>query len=445
MDLSSSDQDKVIYLSVIDDAFLSKIIRKKIEPRHFSSTIRHHVFRTAVEFYTTFKKAPKEDIVRSINRKIEEKRIKEDDQEAMEEYLLKIFSMPSFNEEPLIREVDLVAKERIVTTAINDLLKSQDRLGYDLDKPLDIMRAAILDADNVTGRQIIEDIIYNPIEDSIQREVVTMFGIDTLDSMLKGGLRRGAYVVIQAFTNVGKTWCTIHLAKMAARFGHSSLVIPTEAANSLIRLRFRMSFSGMTDDEVFNNSGEVRNTMVRSMLKNSGIYIVSEEEKMMYADDVPALVEETENKTGKKISLILIDSADELMPPRGQKYQRKIEENTATHIYLKNYAKSSNITIVTTAQVRREGEDKQWLGASNVAENIEKIRKATIGISMNAVKEEIKKGYFRLWLFKHTDGMVGARVWVRQNFQRGQMVASYGKYNREIYDTMLSAARYLEQ
>ena len=270
------------------------------------------------------------------------------------------------------------------------------------------------------------------------------FGVPPLDKMLKGGIRKGSYVVLQAFTNVGKTWCAIHLAKMANRFGNSALLIPTEAANSTIRLRSRMCWTGMQDNQILDNIMRVRDIMRASMLKKSMTYIVSEEEKMMYADDVPSMVEEVENLTGKKIAIIILDSADELMPPRGQRYSNKREENTATHILLKNYAKSSDIAIATTAQVTREGDTKKWLGASNVAENIEKIRKATVGISMNAQKEEILKGYFRFWLFKHTDGSVGSKTWVRHNFKNGQLIAEWGLYRRDPYDMTIKEARYLE-
>lgn len=445
MDLTPADQDKVIYLSILDDSFLAKIIRKKIEPRHFSSTIRQHLFRTATEFFTTYGKAPKDDITRAVKRKIVEKRIKEDDEAAIDEYLVKIFSMPTFHEEPLFDELDMVVKERIITTTINDLLRMQDRLSTDLDKPLDLMRSAILEVDNATGKQIVEDIIYDPAEDLVPRDVIAPFGVPPLDKMLKGGIRKGAYVVIQAFTGVGKTWCSIHLAKMANRYGNSVLLIPTEAANSTVRLRSRMCWTGMEDHEILENIGRVGDIMRSSMLKKSMTYIVSEEEKMMYADDVPSLVEEVENITGKKISLIMLDSADELMAPRGQRYGNKREENTATHIFLKNYAKSSGIAIATTAQITREGETKKWLGAANVAENIEKIRKATIGISMNAQNEEILKGYFRFWLFKHTDGAVGSKAWVRHDFKHGQLIASWGFYRRDPYETMIKEARYLEK
>jgi len=445
MELSPEDQDKVLYLSVLDDEFIAKIVKKKVKPRYFSSSIRQHVFRTALEFFSEYGTAPKEDITRSLERKLSEKKIKEDDREPLFLYLEKIFSMPSFQEDPLFDELDLIVKERIINTTINDLLRAQDRLNTDLDKPINIMRDALLEVDNVTGNQIIEDIIWDPSEDIRPREVVAPFGISNLDKMLKGGIRIGSYTILQAFTNVGKTWCMIHLAKMANRFGNSVLVIPTEAANSLVRLRFRMSFTGLTDDEVVDNIGHVGEVMRNSMLGHSGTFIVSEEEKMMSVDDIPALVEETENVTGKKIKLILLDSADELQPPRGRRYDHQRAENTAIHIDLKNFAKAEDIAIVSTAQVTRDGETKKWLGPSNVAENFEKIRKATIGISMNATKEEIDKGYFRYWLFKHTDGNVGARGWVRHDYTHGQLVAKYGRYQRDIYDTMIKEAPYLEK
>ena len=444
LDLSSNDQDKVIYLCVIDDEFMSLLHRKKMEPKHFSSSIRQHIFRSCSEFYTEYKKSPKDSITSIIDRKVETRRIKEEDKEAIDIYLDKIFDLPTFSEEYLIDQIDTFVKKRIVSTALNNLIKTQDRFNIDPDKQINIMREAITESETTTGRHVVESISVSNDSDIVPREFVTMFGIHHIDNMLKGGLKAGSYVIIQAFTNVGKSWAANHLAKMGARFGNSSLTAATEISNQTARLRFRMSFSGMTDDEVYVQSERASGSISKSMNKGADIYLLNEEEKTMNVDSLPSVVEETENKTGKKIRLIIIDSADDMLPPIGR-HSTPLEANTATHVFLKNYAKNSQICIVSTAQVRREGDTKYWLGPSNVGNNIEKIRKATVGISLNATKAEIDKGYFRVWLFKHTDGNVGARAWVKHNFERGQFVSKYGSYSRTLYDQMIEAAPLLRR
>lgn len=435
MDLNSNDQDKVIYLSIIDSEFIGLMSRKKIEPKHFSSSVRQHVFRAALEFYNEYQKAPNDSLISVIERKVETRRIKEEDKEAIDEYLSRIMEMPTFSDEYVIDQIDSFIKKRIVSTAMSEMLRIQDRFNTDPDKPLQVMRDALAEAETSTGKYVVESIASSSSSIS-PREFITMFGIHIIDNQLKGGLKEGSYVIIQAFTNVGKSWAANHLCKMAVRFGNSALMVATEISNETAKLRFHMSFSGLTDDEVFNRLEYSRGKMTGSMNKHADIYLLNEEEKTMHIDSLPSVIEETENKTGKRIRLIVLDSADDMLPPKGR-YDKALDANSATHTFLKNYAKNEKRCIISTAQVRREGETKYWLGPSNVGNNIEKIRKATVGISLNATKEEIDRGFFRMWLFKHTDGNVGARAWVKNNFKIGQFVTKYGPYSREKYDEML--------
>jgi len=229
------------------------------------------------------------------------------------------------------------------------------------------------------------------------------------------------------------------LAKMAVRFGHSPLVIPTEMANRTARLRFRMSFTGFTDKMVLERMGDVKRQVRMSMNKGADIYLISEEEKGMCIDELPSMVEDIETTTGNDINLILIDSPDDILPPSGVRYKNKLDENTAVHTFLKNYAKNEEKCIIATAQVRREGDTKFWLGASNVGDNINKFRKATVGISINGRENEKERWLYRLWLFKNTDGAEGARVWVKRDFSRGQFVTKYSRFTtKQKFEEMLN-------
>jgi len=436
LSLDTDDQDRVIHLCILDTPFLGQAIRQKIKSSYFSTEIRQKIFKTVEEFYSNYDKAPGIDIVSEIGNKIKRKRLREDDKELYEEYLLKIFSIPPFSQDLIKDRLDFFAKTRIVSQLSNSLLKLQDHFTINPDRPIQLIREAIIEADSTTGRKGVESILYDPIESIKQERFVTKFGIDSIDNQLGGGLKRTNYAVIQAYLGMGKSWCINHLAKMAVRFGNSPLVIPTEMANKTARLRFRMSFTGMTSKEVIERGGEVKEQVARSMNQGADIFLLSEEEKSMRIDELPAVIEDTESKTGKKIDLILIDSPDDMLPPTGR-YANKLEANTAIHTYLKNLAKDEDKCIVVTSQVRRDGEDKFWLGASTVADNINKLRKATIGISINGIKKEKDRGLFRLWLFKNTDGREGARVWIKRDYDRGQFVTRYAQYDKIQYKEML--------
>jgi len=443
--LNSDDQDRIMYLCILDSKFLAQAIRKRIEPKHFASDVRQKVYRTAIEFHGKYKKAPGDNILVEIDEKVRRKKIKEEDKAIIDEYLINVFSIPEFSKDYIKDKVDFFIKTRIIKNVTNTLLKMQDRVDIDPDTAIDVLREAVIEADSSIGRKGAESILYDPLDSIQKRDFVTRFGIDIIDSQLKGGLKPKNYVVIQAFLGAGKSWCINHLAKMAVRFGHSPLVIPTEMSNETARLRFRMSFSGMKIEDVLDKPAKVRGHITSSMNKGADIFLLSEEEKGMKVDELPAVIEEVETRTGKIINPILFDSADDLEPPFG-KFANKLEANTAIHTYLKNYAKNENKCVVTTTQAQRAGETKVWLGAASVGDNINKFRKATVGISINALEDEKKKWIYRLWLFKNTDGSEGAKVWVKRNYEIGQFIMKYGRFvNQESYNDMMEKFPIMEK
>ena len=180
------------------------------------------------------------------------------------------------------------------------------------------------------------------------------------------------------------------------------------------------------------------------MTRGADIYLLSEEEKGMRVDELPAVIEDTESKKGKKIDLILIDSPDDLLPPRGN-YRNKLDANSEIHTYLKNFAKNEDKCVVATAQVQRGGDKREWLGPSNVGDNIVKMRKATVGISINGLNKEKERWLYRLWLFKNTDGLEGARVWAKRDFQRGQFITKYARYERSAYKDIIDNEPVMEK
>jgi len=164
--------------------------------------------------------------------------------------------------------------------------------------------------------------------------------------------------------------------------------------------------------------------------------LVSDEEKSSRVDELPGLLEAAEEKHGQKPRLILIDSADDFLPPVGS-YRGDIEKNTAIYVWLKNWAKNEDLCVVTTTQAQRRGENRWWSSGSTVGDNIKKIQKATVAISINATPLEIDGGFGRFFLFKNTEGPVGAKIWFKKGFEIGQMFTKQGNYNHLEYLEML--------
>lgn len=441
LDLGGKDQDKVVYLMLFDTSFLMTCVRKKIASRLFSSEVRQRLVDIVLEYYTNYQRAPAEDIVELISLKIKSGRIREEDLDMYSAYLDKVCSQDEseISADFLIDRIESFMKKRIASTAISSLIKLRDRLGIEPDRCVTVMREAIRDIDSMIGRQVVESFV----EDSsteLDLEVTTRFNIANIDESLGGGLRRGQLVVILGFINIGKSWSITHLAKMAARLGRTCLIISIEMANKLLKIRLKMCLTGMTKNELARDKSAAKSIIETSMVRGSDIILLSDDESNLRVDGIPSVLEEIEKKYSHKPRLILIDSADDLLPPEGMDNYKPIERSKAVYTWLKNYAKDNDICIVTTTQAQRRGEKTYWMTAGYVGDDINKLRKATVGISLNATKDEIDAGYVRLYLFKNTDGPVGAKAWALQDFRRGQFICDKGKFNYIEYKEILKEA-----
>jgi len=376
VDLNENTQDRILYMCIEDKGCLSQIMRKNIEPRHFSSEVRQKTFKILSEFYTNYGKAPGQDIIDEISVRVVTKKIRKDDELMFYNYIELLYGMPDFSKELVLDRIDAFMKERLVIGLTNRLIKLQDRVEIDPDKALDEIRMVTQEASIVLGGSKVESILQDPPEFLNEKDCVTKFNIEPLDNQLGGGLKRGDYVVIQAYLGGGKSWCVNHLAKMAVLFGYTPLLIPTEMSNYLARIRMKMSMNCWTKDQVFSDPQGAREGMKSIMNRGAEVLLLSEEEKSSHVDDLPSMIEEKEIEFGRKIDLLLFDSADELLPPKGVRYSSARDENTAIHTFLKNYAKDQDVCIVTTAQTQRGGDEIEWMGASNVADNINKAQES---------------------------------------------------------------------
>jgi KaiC/GvpD/RAD55 family RecA-like ATPase len=440
LDVSELDQDKILVTMVCDTNFLAKCIRKRIKPQYFSGAVRQAVSKLVFNFFNKYDKAPKENITDLIADSMTKGLANKADMTMFEQYLSKIFGIDDsdINHEYLLDCMDWFIKRRLALTTINELNKMKTRLDTDPDRLLNVMREAITELDVSVGKQMIELFSETPVMKT-RSDIATRFGIDIIDEALGGGFQIPNFVVIQGYIGRGKTWCISHLAKMAARYGESSLVIINEASNKMFRRRLYMSMTGTTKDELNDSLQSIIQQSKRALIKKSDIILLNEEEKGMCVDDLPNILSEVATKSARRkdVKLILIDSADDFLPPKGGKYRTGIEKSTAIYTWLKNYSKDNGLCIVTTSQSKRIGETAWWLTSGTIGDDINKVRKATLGISINATDQEVELGISRILVFKNTDGPTGAKAWIANDFSRGQFCTNSGRYDYTEYKEML--------
>lgn len=437
LDIGSGDEDKVILELNTNTDFLKLCIRKKLKSSYFSSDVRRKVVDIIYDYFDIYKKCPSYILPDLISDRISKKLLKEEDKEILFKYI-GVFTDSADGSTPpeyLIDRIDFFIQKRTAFTALNKLNKLKDRLDSNPEKMIEVMRVAIKDAD-IGKTKNIETFLNNPLVD-IPTDVITRFNIEEIDRPLGGGLKAPNLVVLQGYTGRGKSWAIVHLSKIAVRFGNSVLVVINEMSNRVFRQRLQMSLTGMTADELRSDKRAAQQQIDISFQQKSDIVLVSEDEKNMPIDDLESIIEESEQELGKEIKLILLDSADDCLPPKGRQYKGRIEETTAIYTWLKNFSKDTDRCIVTTSQSQRRGETIYWLTSKTIGEDINKVRKATVGISINAREEEVRKNIGRVLIFKYTNGPTGARCWFVPDFSRGQFCKQSGRYNQAEYKQLL--------
>jgi len=443
IDLSLNQQDKIVKLIITDSKFIESCLRKKLSSEHILSEIAQSLIDLSFDYFKKYFKAPGFDnIIEMIcDEVVINKNAKKDNIEAYSFYLNKLDMLGDVSDSVqfLLDNIDNFIKKKIISKLTNSLIKLRDRVDIEPSKQIIIIQEALKDIETKTGKQIIEAMLDENSSDGYETDIVTKFGIPFVDSMLKGGFKVEQYGIILGYTNTGKSWCIAHLAKIATRLGETPLLIDLERSNRKIKLRLKMTFTGMSEDEIMTKGEEVTPIVKKSFVKKSNIILLSDDEKMMEVSSLSSILDMVEEKYKRRPRLILFDSADDLLPPPG-KYKNKLEESTAVHIFLKNFAKDNGVCIITTCQAKVEAGKKFWTTHHDTAENINKIRKAQIGISINTSEAEQKLNLHRFYLFKNTDGEVGAKVWARHDYDIGQLITGHGDYERLIYDEMLKNA-----
>jgi archaellum biogenesis ATPase FlaH len=434
LDFDDSEQDRVISQLMFDADFIAKCVRIDLTSELFTGEIRQNVVDYIYAYYERYKEAPRDSItdILTPGGKIAVN-IKEDDLELVVDFISRVvlINNTAGKVKQLYDKLSSFKDKQVLYKTISKLNKMKDRIDGSPDKMKDVIKEAKEALDKGEIFSSTESIFDN--EGYEESEWLTRFGIPSIDEAIGGGLVAPNLVIIQAFTGRGKTWSVAHLIKMAARLGHDSVVLETEMANKKFKARMRMCLTGMSGFEIRKNMNLADLSMRASLVNGAQIHIVSEEMKMgtdSRVDAIAGIVKEIEEKTGREQKLILIDSPDDLEPPADVFCNGAIEKSKAIFTWLRNYSQNENKCIVVTCQSQRSSENLLWTTSGNIGDDINKVRRATLGISINGYKGEVEAGYSRLLIFKNTHGPEMKACWLVNNLDKGQWIQDFGPIDR---------------
>ena len=449
LDIGEDDQNRVITQMVFDTNFLQKCKRKGLEPELFSSELRRKTVEFTYEFFEKYNEAPYDQIgeILSPSSNGMLSKVSSDDLDAMINFLSILTSIENTpgRVKRLFDKISSFVEKRILFTTINQLNKARDRI----DGSPDILRGIVEEASQKLGIACNLDSTLGIFDetDFSQDFYLTRFNIPSIDNATGGGLTTPNLVLLQGFTGRGKTWCICHLGKMGLRLGNDVVALVTEMNARKFLSRMRHSLTGMSIMEQRDNLELAKSRIERSLVRGSQFHLVSDQVKLdtdFYIDSLKGIVDDIEEKRGREQKIILIDSPDDMEPPRNSTYNRTstVDKSKSIYTWLRNYSQEENKCIVVTSQSQRKVENQLWTTSGNIGDDINKSRRSTLGISINGFKNEVEAGFIRLLVFKNTYGPEMKAAWVETGFDKGMFMKSFGEIkglNIDEYKSMLLA------
>jgi len=423
-------QDQTLKLMIYDPKFLDRVV-DFLRPEYFSSEILVNLAKGVCAFYDEYKTAPLlEQMDEVIDKLIEDRRISEDEVDSYVSYMHKLtydVSTANITQQWLIDNLQRFAKAQITTMLERGLAHTKD-----LDTREKLVEQAYDELGKASAITKCTDIL--EVREPVTQDWVSCLNVDPIDKQMGGGFHRGLLYQMLGYLGTGKTWMMVHIGKMAVRFGKLVLHVACEDSNARISKRYKSALAACDMDEVSSNYKYIGELVSKAILCGSRIVLMHEDEKSKPIDvALITAVEDCVRRYYRKPDIILIDSADDLLPPRGQ-YKDDLERDERKYIWLKNYARTTNICIVTTVQATRRGEHALWLSSSLQSGYLAKSRKSQVGISVNALERESDRDYCRLFLFKNNEGRHGAKCWVKRDLDNGQYVTAFGGVNDDYWE-----------
>lgn len=438
LQFNQKTQEKVIKLLLTNLEFIKKT-RRFLKPLYFNSKLSRGLAQGVFDFYDEYLKCPNfEQLDKILDTMIEKKIMDIDELQIYVTYLERLFfdvKVDLVVQEALIDEIREFAKKRVCDALVISLTDCKKKK-LTSDKMIKYISSADYEIKKIESKVMTTSIL-DMLHYERFKEVVTCFNIPQIDEALGGGLQRGFFYIILGYTGVGKTWHLIHLGKMAARLGYLVVHIVVETSNKVLADRYKMSMSGETMSSIDRGYKNISELVRKSMLEHSNIEFLDEDEKTAKVDSLEVIITEVTNKYGRKPDLLLIDSLEDYEPPKG-KYTDKHEKELETFTFGKNLAKDLNICVVTSVQGKSNSRTVDWAGRQHVAGFLGKVRRATVGVSINVNPKEELLGLERLFIFKNNEGPTGAKVLVKRNLEKGQVVLGswaipdWGKYMGDV-------------
>jgi replicative DNA helicase len=239
------------------------------------------------------------------------------------------------------------------------------------------------------------------------------------------GFGRRELTAILGGAKAGKTTALINFGKSAALAGHNVLYISCEVAVDIIADRADAAIADTLVKELGTKINEVK-AKIEAMAARAGKFIMHEYPTgTLTPSMLRALIERYKspglNPDGTVrppiiFDEVIVDYADIMAP---DVYTREpIENSKQIWIALRAIAQEENVAMLTATQSNREGMKATIIKATDVADDINKVRTVDLMISINYTDEERAAGECRLFFAASRNQESGFTLFVKQDLAR---------------------------
>ena len=332
----------------------------------------------------------------------------------------------SDDSEWLVHETEKWAKDAAVYNGIVDSIAILE--GKDTQKPKDAIPDMLTDALAVS---LDTSVGHNYIDDASERwdyyhkrEQRFPFGIEMLDKITGGGISPKTLTVFLGGTGSGKTLVKTHLASQYIKQGFDVLYITMEMAQERIAERVDANLLDIDLDQIRHLPRDSFNSKIEKVMnstRNFGRLVIKEYPTSgAHVGNFRGLLRELKIKKRFVPQIIILDYLNICSSNRV-----KWTANMNTYVYIKSiaeeirgFAVESNVPIITSSQLNREGYTSSDPDMTNISESFGLPATADLMLAIVAKEDNGGQLMFKQLKNRYSDPTVNSKFMLGMNKNR---------------------------
>lgn len=317
----------------------------------------------------------------------------------LEDYIGFLQGKKRVGAEAITDQVVAYKRDRIRAATLQEMVELQSAGQLDDSRWLELTRKVV--GTRVDGVETTD--YFAGVEARIERRqyagiqcVIPLFFIEPLDVLVRG-IGKGQLGLVLAPTARGKSLCLVWIAIAYTLQRLNVLLITLEDPMTELEDRLDSAISGVPIAVLSERTKTVRRRFrrFRRLLRTRLKLIDGTEGGMSVAQMEQCLLRERER--GFVADAVIVDYDDEIVPEH--KYKERRFEFADTYRALRRLGSQHGVIVWTASQTQRNTERLKILGGGRVAEDISKVQKASMAISLG--QGEWGEDSLYLWVAKH--------------------------------------------